>query len=184
MPAVKNHRPAAPAKVAGAGSPVAQAAQGAPPARSRPSWSGLLRFSLVSVPVKAYPAVTSTATSPFHLLHAPCGQRIRYAKHCPQHGAVQSDAIVRGYEYAPDQFVVVEAEELNRLRPVRDRALILEQFLPVQDVAPTFFAGRMVQGFDEYAVRMLRCRSIGEKVQARPGSAGPETGIGNRWRTG
>jgi DNA end-binding protein Ku len=94
------------------------------------------------VPVKAYPAVSSTATSPFHLLHASCGQRIRYAKNCPQHGAVESDAIVRGYEYAPDQFVVIEAEELNRLRPVKDRALILEQFLPVQEVAPTFFAGR------------------------------------------
>ncbi|MFL5244137.1 MAG: Ku protein [Gemmataceae bacterium] len=142
MPAVKNHRPAAPAKVAGAVAPVAQAALGAPPSRSRPSWSGLLRFSLVSVPVKAYPAVTSAATSPFHLLHSACGQRIRYAKHCPQHGPVQSDAIVRGYEYAPDQFVVIEAEEINRLRPIRDRALILEQFLPVQDVAPTFFAGR------------------------------------------
>ena len=49
---------------------------------------------------------------------------------------------MRGYEYAPDQFVVIEAEELNRLRPVKDRALILEQFLPVQEVAPTFFAGR------------------------------------------
>jgi hypothetical protein len=69
-------------------------------------------------------------------------KRNRYAKNCPQHGPVASDAIVRGYEYAPDQFVVVEAEELNRLRPVKDRALILEQFLPVQEVAPTFFAGR------------------------------------------
>jgi DNA end-binding protein Ku len=139
MAAVKNHRPLAPAKVPRAAPPVAQ---GAPPSRGRPSWSGLLRLSLVSVPVKAYPAVTSTATSPFHLLHLSCGQRIRYAKNCPQHGPVESDAIVRGYEYAPDRFVVIEAEELNRLRPVKDRALILEQFLPVQDVTPTFFAGR------------------------------------------
>jgi DNA end-binding protein Ku len=82
------------------------------------------------------------------LLHASCGQRIRYAKNCPQHGSVESDAIVRGYEYAPDQFVV-EAEELNRLRPVRDRALILEQFLPVQEVAPTFFAGRSLYLFPD-----------------------------------
>jgi DNA end-binding protein Ku len=139
MSTVRNHRPSAPAKGPRAVSPVAQ---GPAFSRSRPSWSGLLRLSLVSVPVKAYPAVTSTATSPFHLLHAACGQRIRYAKNCPQHGPVESDAIVRGYEYAPDQFVVVEAEELNRLRPVKDRALILEQFLPVQEVAPSFFAGR------------------------------------------
>jgi DNA end-binding protein Ku len=142
MPAVKNHRPPVPGQERRAVAPVAQIARGAAPARGRPSWSGLLRLSLVSVPVKAYPAVTSTATSPFHLLHAACGQRIRYAKNCPQHGAVEGDAIVRGYEYARDQFVVIEAEELNRLRPVKDRALILEQFLPVQEVAPTFFAGR------------------------------------------
>jgi hypothetical protein len=142
MPAVKNHRTPAHAKERRTIAPAAQAARGVPPSRGRPSWSGLLRLSLVSVPVKAYPAVTSTATSPFHLLHVSCGQRIRYAKHCPQHGTVESDAIVRGYEYAPDQFVVIEAEELNRLRPVKDRALILEQFLPVQEVAPTFFAGR------------------------------------------
>ena len=59
-------------------------------------------------------------TSPFHLLHVVYGHRIRYAKHCSQHGPVESDAIVRGHEYATDQFVVVEPEELNRLRPDRD----------------------------------------------------------------
>jgi len=57
--------------------------------RGRSSWSGLLRISLVAVPVKAYPAVSSTSSSPhFHLLHAGCGQRIGYQKHCPCHGAV------------------------------------------------------------------------------------------------
>jgi DNA end-binding protein Ku len=138
MPAVKNHRPPAPAQVP----QIAPAARGAAPTRGRPSWSGLLRLSLVNVPVKAYPAVASAATSPFHLLHDGCGQRIRYAKNCPQHGPVEGDAVVRGYEYARDQFVVIEAEEMNKLRPVKDRALVLEQFLPVQEVAPTFFAGR------------------------------------------
>jgi DNA end-binding protein Ku len=112
------------------------------PPRGRPSWSGLLRLSLVSVPVKAYPAVSSNSTSHFHLLHAGCGQRIHYAKHCPRHGPVEGDAIVRGYEYAPDQYVVVEPQELEQLQPARDKALVLDQFLPVQDIAPTFFAGR------------------------------------------
>jgi DNA end-binding protein Ku len=111
--------------------------------RGRSSWSGLLRISLVAVPVKAYPAVCSTSSSPhFHLLHAGCGQRIGYQKHCPCHGAVEAEAIVRGYEYAPGQHVVVEPEELDQLRPARDRALVLEQFVPIQEVDPTFFAGR------------------------------------------
>ena len=114
----------------------------APPPRGRPSWSGLLRLSLVTVPVKAYPAVSTSSASHFHLLHAGCGQRIHYAKHCAQHGAVEAEAIVRGYEYAPDQYVVVEPQELEQLRPARDKALLLEQFLPVHAVPPTFYAGR------------------------------------------
>src|SRR5262249_33516782 len=70
----------------------------APAPRGRPSWSGLLRLSLVVVPVKAYAAVSSSrAPPPCHLLHAECGQRIAYHKHCSRHGAVPAEAIVRGY---------------------------------------------------------------------------------------
>jgi DNA end-binding protein Ku len=123
--------------------PGSSAAAFAPAARGRPSWSGLLRLSLVTVPVKAYAAVSSSAAaSRFHFLHAGCQQRIAYRKHCPQHGAVEAAAIVRGYEYAPDNYVVVESQELEALRPARDKALILEQFVPLAEVDPTFFAGR------------------------------------------
>ena len=115
----------------------------AAPSRGRCSWSGLLRISLVTVPVKAYPAVSSTASSAhFHLLHASCGQRIGYQKHCPHHGMVAAENIVRGYEYAPGQHVVVEPEELDKLRPARDKALVLEQFVSVDTIDPVFFAGR------------------------------------------
>jgi DNA end-binding protein Ku len=113
----------------------------APP--GRPSWSGILRISLVAVPIKAYPAVTSSGRAPqAHLLHADCGQRIAYRKHCPSHGPVPAEAIVKGYEYAPDRYVVVDSQELDRLRPARDKALLLEQCIPVAQVDPTLFAGR------------------------------------------
>jgi DNA end-binding protein Ku len=138
MSASTNHRlHPTPASDNGLGAGVPAAAP-----RGRPSWSGLLRISLVSVPVKAYPAVLSAAAAPFHFLHADCGQRIRYEKHCPQHGAVPADAIVRGYEYAPHHHVIMEAEELEQFRPARDKALVLEQFVPVGDIDPTFYAGR------------------------------------------
>jgi DNA end-binding protein Ku len=117
--------------------PVAAAAP-----RGRPSWSGLLRLSLVTVPVKAFPAVGSAATPQFNQLHADCGQRIRYEKRCPEHGPVDSAAIVRGYQYAPDQYVLVEPEELEQFRPAQDKALVLEQFVPAYHVDPSFFAGR------------------------------------------
>src|SRR6516225_9291754 len=80
--------------------------------RGRASWSGLLRVGLVAVPVKAYAAVTSASAPHFHLLHADCGQRIRYEKYCPEHGAISADVIVKGYEYAHGHHVVIEPEEL------------------------------------------------------------------------
>jgi DNA end-binding protein Ku len=96
----------------------------------------------VSVPVKAYPAVVSRADSHFHQLHAGCGQRIRYAKHCPVHGPVDAGGIVSGFSVAPDQDVVVEEAELEALRPARDRALLLEHCLDAGAVDPVLFAGR------------------------------------------
>jgi DNA end-binding protein Ku len=81
----------------------------------------------VAVPVKAYPAVRSAAAAPFHFLHVDCGQRIRYQKHCPQHGPVPAEAIVRGYEYTPDHHVLLQDEELDQFRPARDKALQIDR---------------------------------------------------------
>ena len=108
----------------------------------RPSWSGLLQFSLVGIPLKAYPAVRTRDVPSAHLLHADCGERLRYAKHCPVHGAVDNAAIVRGYEYGPGQHVLVEPDALDELRPAQDKALRLERFLAPAQLDPLLFAGR------------------------------------------
>src|SRR6516165_11833237 len=108
----------------------------------RPSWSGLLQFSLVGIPLKAYPAIRTRDVPSGHLLHAACGQRLRYAKQCPIHGPVDNAAIVRGYEYGPGQHVRVEPEELDQLRPDQDRALRLERFLAPAQLHPLLYAGR------------------------------------------
>lgn len=110
--------------------------------RGRASWSGLLRLSLVAVPVKAYPVVKTGEAVRFHQLHAGCGQRIRHEKTCPIHGAVEASEIDRGYPYAPDRDVVVEPTELQQIRPERDRALLLDRFLPSAAVDPARFSGR------------------------------------------
>jgi DNA end-binding protein Ku len=108
----------------------------------RPTWSGLLQFSLVGIPLKAYPAVRTRDLPPVHQRHAGCGQRIRYVKQCPDHGPVEGAAIVRAVDYGPDQHVVLDEEALAALRPVRDRALRLEHFVEPADVEPLLFAGR------------------------------------------
>jgi DNA end-binding protein Ku len=113
-----------------------------PPTGGRPCWSGLLQFSLVTIPLQAYPAVRARTVPSAHLLHAVCGRRLRYAKHCPVHGCVDAAAIVRGFEYGPGRHVVVEADELDRLRPARERALRLERFITPAQVDPLLYGGR------------------------------------------
>ncbi len=110
--------------------------------RGRATWSGLLKFSLVAVPVKAHPAAVTSAEIHFNQIHANCGQRIRYEKHCAIHGKVEAGGIVSGYEYVPGQYVIVDDAELEQLRPERDRALALECFLDPYLVDPALFSGR------------------------------------------
>jgi DNA end-binding protein Ku len=125
------------------------------------------------VPVKAFPAVSSAAPSHFHLLHAECGQRIQYHKSCPQHGPVTADAIAKGYEYAPRQYVVVEPEELDQLRPARDKALVLDQFVPAAAIDPTFFAGGSLYLFPDGPAAQHPYAVLAEALQeTRKGALG------------
>jgi DNA end-binding protein Ku len=110
--------------------------------RGRASWSGMLRVSLVAVPVKAYPAASSTEAVHFNQLHADCGQRIAYEKRCPLHGTVDGAEIVKGYQYAAGQYVVIEAAELETLRSNKDKALSLERFVDAYGIDPAAFSGR------------------------------------------
>jgi DNA end-binding protein Ku len=122
--------------------PTSSSVTGFATSRGRASWSGLLQLSLVTIPVKAYPAASTSQQIHFNQLHAGCGQRIRYEKHCPVHGKVEAGAIVSGYAYAPDQYVVIDQEELEPLRPPQERALCLERFLDPQQFDPVLFSGR------------------------------------------
>jgi DNA end-binding protein Ku len=114
----------------------------APTPLGRPSWSGLVQLSLVHIPVKAYTAVRSRDSTPCHLVHADCGHRLRYVKHCPVHGPVDPATVVRGVACGPGQHVILEPAELDALRPEQDRALRLERFLEPAQLDPLLYAGR------------------------------------------
>ena len=95
----------------------------------RSSWKGFIRLSLISVPVKAYPASTSAATIHLNQLHEECHSPIQYKKVCPIHGEVTSDAIVSGYEYSKGQYVEIDPEELSKLRTKSEKAITIDRFL-------------------------------------------------------
>jgi DNA end-binding protein Ku len=110
---------------------------------ARSSWKGFLKLSLVSVPVKAYP-VTTSGGGDIHLnqLHADCHSRIRYQKVCPIHGQVATDDIVSAYEYAKGRYVVVDTDELDKLRTPDDKAIQIDVFIAADALAPIYMSGK------------------------------------------
>jgi len=108
----------------------------------RATWVGSLKFGLVTVPVKAYPAVCAREEAELHQVHASCGQRIHHQKCCAVHGPVDAQDIVKGFEYAPGQFVTLDAGELEQLRSGSDHTIAIEHFAPAGQIDPALFAGR------------------------------------------
>jgi DNA end-binding protein Ku len=105
----------------------------------RAIWSGSVSFGLVSVPVKLYSAV-SRKTVRFHQLHAADGVRIQQRRVCPADGEeVPYEEIVKGYEIAPDRYVVIESEELEALDPKRTHTIEIEDFVDLSEIDPIFY---------------------------------------------
>jgi len=113
------------------------------PVAARSSWKGYLKFSLVSLPVKAYPATTTEGGGiRLNQLHVDCHSRIQYKKTCPVHGEVSNDAIVSGYEYAKGQYVIVDTDELEKLRTEDDKAIQIDTFIAPEALDPVYYAGK------------------------------------------
>src|SRR5688572_11333973 len=108
----------------------------------RTSWKGFLKLSLVSVPVKAYTANNPDEEIRLNQLHAECHGRVRYKKVCEQHGELKSEDIVAGHEYAKDQYVVIDEEELAAVRKKSDKSVSIDGFVSPEKIDPIYVAGR------------------------------------------
>ncbi len=105
----------------------------------RSIWTGAISFGLVSVPVKLYSAVSSK-TVRFHQLHAADGVRIQQKRVCPADGEeVAYDEIVKGYEIAPDRYVVITPEELASIEPQKSRTIEIEDFVELSEIDPIYY---------------------------------------------
>jgi DNA end-binding protein Ku len=108
----------------------------------RSSWKGYLKLSLVSVPVRGYTANVAAGEIRLHQLHSECHSRIRYQKTCPIHGEVSKDEIVSGYEYAKGEYVVIEPEELARLRGESERAVTIDAVTSQHTIDAVYFTDK------------------------------------------
>ncbi len=106
---------------------------------ARSIWSGSISFGLVNVPVKLYTAV-SRKTVHFHQLHDADGGRIQQKRFCSADGEeVPYEHIVKGYEVAPDRYVVVDPAELEALDPKRSRTIEIERFVDLAEIDPILY---------------------------------------------
>jgi DNA end-binding protein Ku len=110
----------------------------------RTTWNGSLSFGLVSIPVGLAPATKPAARQSdvsFRLLHRECATPIKQKRWCPTHDReVSQDEIVRGFEVAKGQFVIVEDAELEAIERADDsRSIEITRFVPDDSVDPIYF---------------------------------------------
>ena len=109
------------------------------PRPSRPYWRGQLRLSLVSLAVELYNAVESSSEISFRMIHRPTGKRVQYRKAVEDVGEVPAEEIVKGYEVARDQYVLLEPEEVGAVRLESKHTLDLAQFVDMAEIDPRYF---------------------------------------------
>ncbi|MCJ8159638.1 Ku protein [Sphingomonas sp. LaA6.9] len=106
---------------------------------ARPYWRGQIRLALVSIPVEIYSATKSGATIAFNQIHEPSGKRIKYEKVVPGIGPVDLDEIVKGFEYAKGEYVLLDEKEIEGVKLESKKTLELTQFVDAQDIDMIYF---------------------------------------------
>lgn len=107
---------------------------------ARASGSGTISFGLVNIPVKLYSANDSSGKISFNQLHADKKIRLKQQMIDPETGAaVPREKIVKGYEYAKDQYIIINDEELEKLEMTTSRSMDITEFVPLSAVDPLYF---------------------------------------------
>lgn len=117
-----------------------------------------ISFGLVSVPVSIYSTAESKASVSFNMLHKDCGSRLKQQYICPKddNQVVTRDEMVKGYEFAKDQYVVLSAEELKALEEKASNTVEIIEFVPLQKVGREFFEKAYYLGPDKGSDRAYR----------------------------
>lgn len=105
----------------------------------RSTWKGTIRLSLITIPIRVYPATNPSADVSFRQLHRKCRTPIQLRKWCPTcEVEVDAGEIVKGYESAKGRFVLVEKEEIEKLRPESTHVVDISHVLDASTVDPIY----------------------------------------------
>ncbi len=139
----------------------------------RPSWKGHLRLSLVSCPVRLYPATSSGNRISFNQLHRETHNRINVKPVDPELGLVERSDLVRGYEYEPKRYVIIEDEDLESVKIESSHAMNIEAFVaagevdPIWQDAPYYLAPDGAMAEETFIVLREALRRTGKLAIAR-----------------
>jgi DNA end-binding protein Ku len=120
--------------------------------------SGTISFGLVSIPIRMFTAASSKSVS-FNQLHPKCGGRIKQQLLCPTcNEVVERNTLVKGYEFAKDQYVQFTEDEIKALEGEASKMIDIAEFVPLSLVDPIYFESSYYLGPDkggEKAYRLL-----------------------------
>jgi DNA end-binding protein Ku len=106
---------------------------------ARPTWKGYLKISLVNIPVRVFPATDAAATISFNQLHRECRTRIQQKRWCPTcQVEVPNTDLVKGYEFEKGQYVVLDEEDIAKVRPASTRVINVVQFADAAAIDPVY----------------------------------------------
>ncbi|MCB1247721.1 MAG: Ku protein [Acidimicrobiia bacterium] len=107
---------------------------------ARPIASGTISFGLVAIPVKLFSSSESDARVSFNSIHESCGTRVRQKLYCPTHDEiVPREELVKGYEFAKDQYVIFTPDELKAMEMQATHSIDIKAFVPISAVDPIYF---------------------------------------------
>jgi DNA end-binding protein Ku len=106
---------------------------------ARPTWKGYLKISLVNIPIKVFPATDAGATLSFNQLHGECQTRIQQKRWCPHcEREVANTDLVKGYEFEKGRYVVIDEEDIEKVRVDSTRVINLEKFTDDTEIDPIY----------------------------------------------
>ena len=137
-------------------------------------------FGMVSIPVKLYAATSPQAGVSFNLLHAGCGSRLKQQYLCAREGVVVERAdMVKGFEFAKDQYVTFTPEELKELEEKGTQMIEISEFVPADTIDPiyydkAYFLGPDKGGAKPYALLAESMRQTGRTAVGRYAARGKQ----------
>ncbi|HKS38950.1 MAG TPA: Ku protein [Verrucomicrobiae bacterium] len=115
----------------------------------RSIWKGHIQFSLVTIPIRIYNAVDTEETIRFNQLHKEDNGAVGYDKKCKKCGkALTTEEIVKGYQFEPEQYVIVSPEDLAKIKLKSTRVIEIEGFIDAGEVHPTLYESPYFAGPD------------------------------------